>query len=96
MDTGTFRRLRAEGKLPFVPHPDKGAGKNGPDMAATSTRYLMDVEAASKWLSIPRFTLYSWAQTGKIPCIKLGRRVLFCKDDLAGWISDHRREAREG
>jgi len=39
-------------------------------------RYV-NIKQASKYTSLPVTTLYEWASIGKIPSIKLGRRVLF-------------------
>ena len=39
-------------------------------------RYV-DIKAVSKYTSLAESTLYEWAGTGRIPSIKIGRRVLF-------------------
>lgn len=44
-------------------------------------RYV-DIKAASRYTSIPVKTLYEWAGTGRIPSIKIGRRVLFDLQDV--------------
>ena len=103
MDTDEFRRLRAEGKHLVVAHSDmevgqhkRGKGASQPGPRRSTTEYLMGAQPAAKWLGVPVFTLYSWAQTGKIPHVKLERRVMFCKEDLRRWVDAHRRVAREG
>lgn len=53
---------------------------------AGKERLLISVKETSGWLGIPAFTLYSWALSKKIPHYKIGRRVMFSKDDLKGWI----------
>ncbi len=40
------------------------------------TRYV-DIKAVSRYTSLPVKTLYEWAGQGKIPSIKIKRRVLF-------------------
>jgi len=47
----------------------------------TTKRYL-NVKETSEYTSIPVGTLYEWACIGKIPSIKIGRRVLFDLHDL--------------
>jgi excisionase family DNA binding protein len=47
----------------------------------TTKRYL-NVKETSEYTSIPVGTLYEWAGTGKIPSIKIGRRVLFDLHDI--------------
>ena len=44
-------------------------------------RYV-DIKATSRYTSLPVKTLYEWASTGKIPSIKIGRRVLFDLHDI--------------
>ena len=39
-------------------------------------RYV-DIKTVSKYTSLPIKTLYEWSGTGRIPSIKIGRRVLF-------------------
>ena len=51
---------------------------------------LLSVKEASAWLGIPAFTIYSWALSRRIPHYKIGRRVLFSKDELKRWIVEHR------
>jgi excisionase family DNA binding protein len=64
-----------------------------PDAAdALGGAYLITVKEASRWLSMPVFTLYSWAQARKIPHHKLGKRVMFAVDDLKKWLAEHRRD----
>lgn len=44
-------------------------------------RYV-DIKAVSRYTSLPESTLYEWAGTGRIPSIKIGRRVLFDLHDI--------------
>lgn len=44
-------------------------------------RYV-DIKTVSRYTSLPVKTLYEWAGTGRIPSIKLGRRVLFDLHDI--------------
>jgi excisionase family DNA binding protein len=57
--------------------------------ADAKERLLIPVKEASAWLGIPVFTLYSWAQSHRIPHYKLGKRVMFSKEDLKKWIEEH-------
>ncbi len=47
----------------------------------TPERYV-DIKRVSKYTSLPVKTLYEWASTGRIPSIKMGRRVLFDLRDV--------------
>lgn len=53
-------------------------------------RFLIPVKEAAAWLGISSFTLYSWAQSHRIPHYKIGKRVMFSKEDLKRWVDDHR------
>ncbi len=44
-------------------------------------RYV-DAKAISEYTSLPKGTIYEWAGQGKIPSIKMGRRVLFDLHDI--------------
>ncbi len=59
-------------------------------IAGSKERFLIPVKEAATWLGISAFTLYSWAQSHRIPHYKIGKRVMFSKDDLKQWIENHR------
>jgi excisionase family DNA binding protein len=65
---------------------------DGAQPQASARSYLMSVKEASAWLSMPAFTLYSWAQSRKIPHFKIGKRVMFSEQDLRRWLDEHRKE----
>ena len=46
-----------------------------------SERYV-DIKKVSKYTSLPVKTQYEWSGLGKIPSIKIGRRVLFDLHDI--------------
>ncbi len=41
------------------------------------TKRYVNIKEVSAYTSLPIKTLYEWAGQGKIPSIKMGRRVLF-------------------
>ncbi|HHT9137234.1 MAG TPA: helix-turn-helix transcriptional regulator [Candidatus Wunengus sp. YC60] len=41
-----------------------------------------NIKEVSNYTSLPVKTLYDWASLGRIPSIKLGRRVLFDIEDI--------------
>jgi len=47
---------------------------------------LMTVAEASEFLRINRFTLYRMAGRRKIPCLRIGRKLLFDRPRLERWI----------
>ncbi len=48
---------------------------------ANIERYV-NIKRVSTYTSLPVKTLYEWAGTGRIPSIKIGRRVLFDLKDV--------------
>ena len=44
-------------------------------------RYV-DIKTVSRYTSLPVKTLYEWSGIGRIPSIKIGRRVLFDLHDI--------------
>ncbi len=44
-------------------------------------RYI-NIKELSQYTSLPVKTLYDWTSQGKIPSIKLGRRILFDLNDI--------------
>ena len=55
--------------------------KSNVNNKVNSGRYV-NIKAASLYTSLPVKTLYEWASIGKIPSIKIGRRVLFDLHDI--------------
>ena len=45
-------------------------------------RRYVDIKAVSRYTSLPVKTFYEWAGQGKIPSIKMGRRVLSDLEDI--------------
>ncbi len=41
-----------------------------------------NIKEVSEYTSLPVKTLYGWASQGRIPSIKMGRRVLFDLNDI--------------
>ena len=58
-------------------------------------RYV-DIKATSRYTSLPVKTLYEWASIGKIPSIKIGRRVLFDLVDIDKIMDSFKRSSNQG
>ncbi len=52
---------------------------------------LMTVKGVAEYLQLKESTIYSWAQDGKIPAIKIGRTWRFRRADLDAWLERHLR-----
>ena len=57
-------------------------------------RYV-DVKTVSKYTSLPVNTLYEWATTGRIPSIRMGRRVLFDLHEIDKIMDSCRRTSNQ-
>ena len=55
-------------------------------------KQYLDIAALAERLRIKRSTLYSWAEQGTIPYLKLGRLLRFDPDEIEVWLQAHRRE----
>tara|TARA_B100000315_G_C14545335_1_gene572953 strand:+ start:1533 stop:1751 length:219 start_codon:yes stop_codon:yes gene_type:complete len=49
------------------------------------------IKEVSEYTSLPATTLYEWASQGRMPSIKIGRRVLFDLKDIDGLMSKLKR-----
>ncbi|MBM2833039.1 MAG: 17 protein [Candidatus Brocadiaceae bacterium] len=54
-------------------------------------RYV-NIKEVSAYTSLPVKTLYEWASIGRIPSIKLGRRVLFDLEDIDRLLTSLKRD----
>ncbi len=51
-----------------------------------------NIKEVSEYTSLPVKTLYDWAGMGRIPSIKLGRRVLFDLNDIDSFMASLKRD----
>ncbi len=47
---------------------------------------IMTIAETSKYIRVPLSTLYKLAQSGKIPCQKVGRHWRFRKETINNWM----------
>ncbi len=55
---------------------------------------LLTADEAAELLRVRRSTVYELARNRRLPHVKVGRRVLFVRSDLAAWIVTNRVEPR--
>ena len=55
-------------------------------------KQYLNIAALAEHLLVKRSTLYSWAEQGMIPHLKLGRLLRFDPDEIEAWLQDHRVE----
>lgn len=56
---------------------------------------LISVQEAAELLGISRWTIERWKALNKIPYVRLGRRTLFCIDDLRDFVEAHKVPTRK-
>lgn len=49
-------------------------------------RHMLEAQEAAAYLKISYWTLLNQAKKGIIPCVRVGRRVLFSQEGLDTWI----------
>lgn len=54
-----------------------------------------NIKEISEYTSLPAKTLYDWAGYGKIPSIKIGRRVLFDLEDVDKILNSLKRNTNQ-
>lgn len=52
---------------------------------------LLDLPDAARALAISERALWEWTRAGKVPHVRLGRRVLYEPDALRAWVRSQRR-----
>ncbi len=63
-------------------------------METSSTSEIMCADDVATWLGVDRKTVYNAAARGKIPCQRLGKRVLFSRHALVSWSACESGSAR--
>lgn len=61
-----------------------------------SEEVLLKVKQVAEYLQLKESTIYSWAQAGRIPAIKIGRNWRFRRADLDSWLEQHLKGESEG
>lgn len=50
---------------------------------------LLSVGEVAACLQVKISTVYQYVNAGKIPCVKVGRRVRFREEDIEAWIKEN-------
>lgn len=56
---------------------------------------LVTTKAAARWLAVSERTLWTLAQTGQIPSVRIGRAVRFDPEDLAAFVEQRKGGAKQ-
>ena len=54
---------------------------------------LLSLKDAARALAVSDRSLWEWTKAGRVPHVRLGRRVLYSPDDLRRWVEGQRRGA---
>ena len=52
---------------------------------------LMTLEEVAEYLRLSVHTIYKFAQKGKIPALKAGKKWRFRKEDIDRWLMDNKK-----
>ena len=62
-----------------------------------TSQELLGTKSVSNWTGIPEETLRYWRHRGEGPVsFKLGRRVVYARDDVESWIARQRELSAAG
>jgi len=62
----------------------------GPAEPSALSEPLLTADDAAELLRVRRSTVYELARSRRLPHIRVGRRILFVRSDLAAWILANR------
>jgi len=51
--------------------------------------HVMSLLDTADYIGISRYTLAKYAREGRVPALKVGRRVLFDRDAIDRWLRHH-------
>lgn len=83
-DSAELRRIVAEEIARALAVPRAG---NRRVSRPSPAREGMNAEEVAAFLGVDRKTVYEYANRGRIPCRKLGRRLVFSRSALVSWLS---------
>lgn len=77
------------------PVPPAGVPTPTPAMESRELegRKLLDIDGLSRYLTMPKATVYSWVSTRKIPpeaVVRLGRSLRFDRAEIDRWVESRR------
>ena len=55
----------------------------------------LSIDEASEFLHIPKATLYQFTSTRKIPFQKVGKKILFFKQELISWVEAGKKKTKK-
>jgi PTS system nitrogen regulatory IIA component len=59
-----------------------------------SQEQLMNIKEVARYLRVKDSTVYTWAQEGRLPALRLGRLWRFRRADLDAWLES--KECQQG
>jgi len=52
---------------------------------------LLTIEQVADYLQLQKSTIYTYAQRGSIPALKVGRNWRFKREDIEAWLEERKR-----
>lgn len=73
---------------------ERAQGLTGSGPLFDNERAMISIDDLSKFMGVPRKTIYSWFYRGTMPQpYKIGQRVLFAREEIVAWLQSKRRGA---
>ncbi len=72
----------------------KAIAEHAPKSSDSNDRPL-SIDEASEFLHIPKSTLYQFTSTRKIPFQKVGKKILFFKQELIEWVESGKKKTQK-
>lgn len=57
---------------------------------------MINAAEVAKILGVGKNTVYEAAARGEIPCRRIGKRFLFCRDTIVSWLGQQECSVQEG
>lgn len=57
---------------------------------------LWDIDEAAKYLKATKDTIYRWIDKKRMPALKVGKKWLFRKEEIDGWLDSLNSSVHDG
>ncbi len=62
------------------------------DYVRTIMSEFLTIDELAQYLNVKKSTLYAMVESKEIPCFRFGRLIRFRKEEIDGWVENHRQK----